>query len=155
MVMKLRVTRQKFQDLETEYSEKKAAYENIRMAFESERTDLNRETENIDEELARQESLYHSLNNQIQLIEIQLKRVTDEVMFKNGQGKYSDEYKTNQDMLSAMTNKLEAVNKELRMKQRHIKDNHEPLLNQITMFQHLKKLLECKIQIHKREQVTE
>ena len=57
-------------------------------------------------------------------------------------------------MFENKVQELESIGKELREKQRIIKENHEPNLKQIAWFTNLRKLLECKIQLYKQLEQT-
>jgi intraflagellar transport protein 81 len=143
-VIKLKKTRQQFQDMDQEYSEKKAIYENTKVGYESERTKLVQEIDILQAELSTQERVYHTFSTANSVLDVTKKRVEDETKYKQGQGKYNEEYKTYCDMLTARITRLEQEGKELLENQRFIKENHEPSLKQITWFTSLKKLLESK-----------
>jgi intraflagellar transport protein 81 len=154
-VIKLKKTRQQFQDMDQEYGEKKAIFENTKVGYESERTKLNQEIDALQSELNTQERVYHTFNNTFSILEVTKKRIDDETNFKQGQGAYNKEFKTYQDLLTNRVQKLEEEGKELLENQRFIKENHEPNLKQITWFANMKKLLEVKLQHHRNPQNTQ
>ena len=76
-IKELRSIRQKFQELEAEYLEKKTAYETTAVGLESERSKTESEIQTLREECAREESRYHYLGCLGNIADVGLGRVVD------------------------------------------------------------------------------
>eukprot|EP01006_Ploeotia_vitrea_P026194 TRINITY_DN59160_c0_g1_i1.p1 TRINITY_DN59160_c0_g1~~TRINITY_DN59160_c0_g1_i1.p1 ORF type:complete len:719 (-),score=92.71 TRINITY_DN59160_c0_g1_i1:1305-3215(-) len=150
-ILELRNTRQKSQAVEQEYQQKKDVYEGTQHELESEISKLQSEVDTLIEECHINESLYHRLNCQIQIAEVAQKRVEDEKNFKAGARKLNERYKSYTEMFDHTMAELESISKKLRDRQTDIEANHQSNLKQMVWFKNLKRLLDCKLSINKRE----
>eukprot|EP01004_Peranema_trichophorum_P001549 NODE_1189_length_2080_cov_32.364333_g1001_i0.p1 GENE.NODE_1189_length_2080_cov_32.364333_g1001_i0~~NODE_1189_length_2080_cov_32.364333_g1001_i0.p1 ORF type:complete len:454 (+),score=122.11 NODE_1189_length_2080_cov_32.364333_g1001_i0:569-1930(+) len=150
-ILELRNTRQKSQAVEQEYQQKKEIYETAQHELEDDLGKLQSEVDSYNHECHVSESMYHRLNSQILIAEVEQRRITDEKEFKTGVRKMNDQYKTYAERLEAQIQQLETLSKDLRERKKDIEENHESNLQQMKWFRDLHKLLECKINILKRE----
>ncbi len=146
-VTQLREARQEMQNLEHEYAEKKAVYENTRIEYESERNTHLDEMAQLQADIERAESIYQQINCTYSINKNQKKRVDDEREYRDGKRQLNSKFKDYKSMISAELVKLEEESKELRDQQREIKENYEPALKQIAWMKNMTKILECKLQL--------
>ncbi|KAG2375064.1 hypothetical protein C9374_010068 [Naegleria lovaniensis] len=150
-VKQLKILREEHQTVENEYNDKKAVYDNIKLGQESEVTKLRSDIKELQEEIERQQSLYYLLQSQGTINNAMRKRIDDEKDFldpKSGK-KFSLEYQSYTSFLKGRIEKLEQLSKELREKQKYIKETHDPNMKQIEQFTNLRKLLELKMRLQK------
>lgn len=147
VVENLKILKNEKKTIEEEYVERKAAYKNIAISFESEKSKLIEEIEDSEAKVRQFESIYQLLNQEIRMGEQLMARIEKEKTFQKGTKKFSEEFATRQAMLDAKAKELDAQNKVFRDRKNEISKNFDNSLNQIQMFQHLKQLLECKINI--------
>eukprot|EP00744_Colponema_vietnamica_P009485 GILI01013478.1.p1 GENE.GILI01013478.1~~GILI01013478.1.p1 ORF type:complete len:484 (-),score=209.06 GILI01013478.1:89-1456(-) len=144
-IKELRLVRTRFQEMEQVYNEKKQTYESIAVGIESEKSKLEAEVASLADDVQKEESRYHILQATCSLLDAQLQRVQDEIKFLNGEKQLSKEHRSHTDQYNHRLNILEGVSKELRKQQKNIKENHEPNLKQVKMFQQLEQLLRAKL----------
>jgi|Transcript_49153 intraflagellar transport protein 81 len=150
-ILELRNTRQKSQTVEQEYQQKKEIYDSNQQELEEHISKLQQEYDQCDEDCHTNESLYHRLNCQIMISEVNEKRASDEKEFKSGARKLSEQHKTWSEMLERELGQLDQISRQLRERKKDIEENHEAHLQQMKWFKDLHKLLECKIAFYKRE----
>ncbi|KAL9658561.1 hypothetical protein ABK040_006100 [Willaertia magna] len=143
--------REEHHEVMNEHGEKRAIYENIKLSQETEVSKLKGDIKELQEEIDRQQSLYFLLKSQVTLNNVMKERVDKEKDFLDtkNEKKLGKEYPSYTAMLKARIEKLEVVSKDLREKQKYIKETHEPNLKQIEMFKNLKKLLELKLRANR------
>ena len=154
-VKQLKKIREDHQLVENEYNDKKAVYDNIKLSQESEVSKLKSDIKDLQDEIDRQHSLYYLLQSQSSLFNAMKKRIEDEKEFldsKSGK-RYSLEFQSYSSSLKGKIEKLEQMSRELREKQKYIKETHDPNLKQIEQFNNLRRLLEMKVRLH-REGIT-
>ncbi len=101
-IKKLRGLRQKFQDLEAVYNEKKKVYENTVMNLDHEKNKLDSDVKVLFEEYRQEETKYHYHNIQSEIYDAFLKRIGNEAKYMNSQDKrLSSEFKSYQDFFNA------------------------------------------------------
>ncbi|XP_048588151.1 intraflagellar transport protein 81 homolog isoform X2 [Nematostella vectensis] len=79
VIKELRPMRQKCQELSEDYEEKKAQYENLATGLDSNLSKLDQEVRGLREEISQEESRYHYLHAMMKVLEIQQKRIDDEM----------------------------------------------------------------------------
>ncbi|ETW10174.1 hypothetical protein H310_00544 [Aphanomyces invadans] len=147
----LRAVRQKYQEMEQTYLEKKAQYDNTAVGLETERIKLEQECTAFQDDCLREESQYHFLNCQIQIENAKLDKVTQEEEFEKGNGKLLRDFRTFQELYKNKVNQQESLTKELRKQQKTLKTNLGDYVVQRGLFDQLLKLLQCKIKLTKSE----
>ncbi|KAF0696267.1 Aste57867_12965 [Aphanomyces stellatus] len=148
----LRAVRQKYQEMEQTYLEKKAQYDNTAVGLETERIKLEQECTAFQDDCLREESQFHFLNCQIQIETAKLEKVTQEEEFEKGNGKLLRDFRTFQELYKNKVNQQESLTKELRKQQKSLKTNLSEYMIQRGLFDQLLKLLQCKIKLTKSEQ---
>mmetsp|Transcript_38618 Transcript_38618/g.46742 ORF Transcript_38618/g.46742 Transcript_38618/m.46742 type:complete len:696 (+) Transcript_38618:167-2254(+) len=138
----LRAVRQKFQELETEHSEKKKTYEAASMGYESKKAKLETEVTTYRNEANADETKYHYMNCMSTITDVAIRRVTAGLESQALRDKYTKKVQQQEDMT-----------KRLKVLQKHVKEAVEPNKNQIEMLKDLKKLLDCKINNHRKGNV--
>eukprot|EP00386_Alphamonas_edax_P004150 GDKI01013038.1.p1 GENE.GDKI01013038.1~~GDKI01013038.1.p1 ORF type:complete len:362 (+),score=144.80 GDKI01013038.1:124-1086(+) len=147
----LRGVRARLQEVEAEYNEKKGAYEQMQLSLEGGLSKLRQEVEQLQTERDTHESKFHEANLKAQLADALIQRANEEKKAVSGQARYSDEHKTLQDCLSAKMVEMDALGKELRQKQRRIREDFEGRLRQRDAFAAVTKLLQCKLKVTSQE----
>jgi hypothetical protein len=97
-IKQLREWRSDFNELETDYLEKKQKYDAMKNGFETNTEQLVKEIESSKENLRTQQSLFHQMQCQDVIIEAVRKRAKEEVNFRTGNSSYSAEFKSYRDM---------------------------------------------------------
>lgn len=146
-IKELRQVRQSFQTLEVEYTEKKVIYENTAVGLESEKIKLEQECEGAQEEALRGESRYHYLNALSKIGDAQLHRVEEELEYQQGVRRLRRDFKSYQDLFTSKVQRQEQLSKELRKKQKSLKEVEGTNTQQRQMFVDLKRLLTVKLQV--------
>ena len=91
----MRNYRQKFQEVELVYNEKKKSYDNTVMNLESEKTRLDGDVQKMYEEYKADETKYHKCNIDSQIYDAYLKRLSNEAKYINAPEKrLSNEFKS-------------------------------------------------------------
>jgi len=150
-IKELRALRSKFQELETEYLDKKGIYDNTKAGLESNFAKLQLEADAAEKDCAHEESNAHYYEHMIKIEEVKLQRVEDE---RSGrfQRQMPDGSTVNsyRELYANKIKQQEALSKELRERQKRIKEHHAPNAKQVTMFKDLHKLLRCKVEAQQR-----
>ncbi|OQR98409.1 Intraflagellar Transport Protein 81 [Achlya hypogyna] len=148
----LRAVRQKYQEMEQTYLEKKAQYDNTAVGLETERIRLEQECTAFQDDCLREESQYHQLHTLLQIETARLEKVTQEEEFDKGNGKLHRDFRTFQELYKNKVIQQESLTKELRKQQKTLKTNLGDYVIQRNMFDQLLKLLQCKVQLTTNEQ---
>mmetsp|Transcript_51921 Transcript_51921/g.86312 ORF Transcript_51921/g.86312 Transcript_51921/m.86312 type:complete len:680 (+) Transcript_51921:62-2101(+) len=151
-IKELRQVRQLYTEIETEHNEKKSLYENTLTGLDSERSKLEAEISALRDECTREESAYHYLNCLSSVVDVAKERVTEEAKRLVDKNPKSPALK---DSYTAKIQQQETLSKQLRDRQKHIKETHDANMLQLAMFSDLRKLLQCKLNILKQGDGTE
>jgi len=141
-IKELRGVRQKFQELETEHAEKKKTYDSACLTHENKRGKLEGEVKELLTECSSNESKYHWINAMASITDASIKRVTS--------GQDSITFRTK---LTEAVNENEELAKELKHKQKNLKETAEVSLGQVDVLRDLKRLAEVKLEVSKRGNV--
>ncbi|GBG24327.1 Intraflagellar transport protein 81-like [Hondaea fermentalgiana] len=152
-ITKLRAVREKFKDLEHDYLDKKAVYENTAVGLESERIKLESNCNALQSEAIREESRFHYLHCLTDIANVQLNRVQDELAFQRGEGRLLRDFKSYKDLYQQKIQQQEQLSKELRKKQKGLKENAPVNTEQRQMFVDLKRLLHAKLGVAQQSQI--
>ncbi|KDO31490.1 hypothetical protein SPRG_04104 [Saprolegnia parasitica CBS 223.65] len=148
----LRAVRQRYQEMEQTYLEKKAQYDNTAVGLETERIKLEQECTAFQDDCLREESQYHQLHALLQIESARLDKVTQEEEFDKGNGKLHRDFRTFQELYKNKVIQQESLTKELRKQQKTLKTNLGDYVIQRNMFDQLLKLLQCKVKLTTNEQ---
>ena len=150
-IKELRALRQRYQEVEQGYLEKKAIYDNTAVGLESERLKIEKACEAGQEECLREESRYHYLNCLEAVANAQLEKVKQEQEYSRGKGKLLRDFKNYTELYNHKLQQQAALSKELHKRQKEIKENADENLGQKQLFVDLKRLLDCKKKISEQE----
>jgi len=145
-IKELRAVRQRYQELEQEYLEKKAVYENTAVGLETERIKLEQECSAHQEDCLREESRYHYLHCLLGIADAHYERVQQEMKFEKNEGRLLRDFRCYKDLYQEKLERQERLSKELRKQKKAITENEGGNLEQRQMFTDLRKLLNCKLQ---------
>ncbi|GAX78455.1 hypothetical protein CEUSTIGMA_g5895.t1 [Chlamydomonas eustigma] len=139
-IKKLRLVRQQFADLEAEHNSLKQQYDASMSQYDNRVSSIESEVGALKAELMENESKYHLLHCQLNIVDHNVKRVSNGPAAERLKEKYQ-----------AKVTQSEEQGKVLKEKQKDIKDSHTTGLSQIDMMTDLVKLLQLKVDLHKRE----
>lgn len=143
IIKELRPMRQKAQELTNKHAEKKQAYDTAAAGLESNMAKLEQEVRAYHEECSQEESRYHYLHCMMQMVEIQQKKVADEMKAYTSADPYARK-KTFRELYQRKVQEQENLGKGLREQQKTVRENHGPSLRQMKMWKDVERLLECK-----------
>ncbi|KXJ17310.1 intraflagellar transport protein 81 homolog [Exaiptasia diaphana] len=143
VIKELRPMRQKCQEITEDYEEKKAQYENLAAGLESNLSKLEQEVRGLREEISSEESRYHYLQCMMKVLEVQQKRIEDEMNAYRAQDP-AERKKSWREQYTKKIQEQENLGKSLREKQKAVRESHGPNMKQMKMWSDLTKLLECK-----------
>lgn len=137
--------------METEYLEKKGAYDNAKAGLESNVAKLQLEADSAEKDSQHELSSAHYYENMMMIDQVKLQRAKDErerkVKRQLPDGSVVNSYV---ELYSAKIKQQEASSKELRERKKHLQENHAPNARQVRMFKDLHKLLRCKVESQQR-----
>uniref|UniRef100_A0A7S0JK75 Intraflagellar transport protein 81 homolog n=1 Tax=Calcidiscus leptoporus TaxID=127549 RepID=A0A7S0JK75_9EUKA len=148
----LRTLRTEYQELESEYLEKKAVYDNQKAGLDSEIAKMEAEQADAHKELQHEESNCHYYDGlgyieRVKMERAQRERKGDSLHRSNPDGSVVRSYK---ELYLSKIKDQERQTKELRERQKAIKDHHGPNKTQMNLFRDLHKLLRCKMDMQQR-----
>jgi len=150
-IEKLRSVRENFKEVEQEYLEKKAIYENTAVGLETERIKLENDCNSFQQECIREESRFHFLNCLAGIADSQLNRIQNELAYQRGEGRLLRDFKSYRDLYNHKIQQQEHLAKELRKRQKVLKENAGANTEQRQMFVDLKRLLQTKVKAKLKE----
>jgi intraflagellar transport protein 81 len=147
LMTELKGLKQEFNDLDTEYNERKNTFDKVAVGLELEKQSLEKECDDFQEECLREESRYHYLNNLITIAKIKLDRAEQEKKWqdKDSKGRMLPDFANIKELYNHKLTQQEQLIKQLRKKQKDLKENSEAMTNQKTNFNHLQALLKLKL----------
>jgi len=150
-IMKLRKLRSEVRDKETVYLEKKQKYDTTKAGIESNLAKVQAEADEAIKTAAHEESSACYYESAASIERVKLQRAADE---KAGRFQRTlpdgTVIKSYRDLYMHKVKQQEAASKELRERQKRIKDNHGGNAKQVQIFKSLHKLLRCKIDAQQR-----
>jgi intraflagellar transport protein 81 len=149
-IKELRTVRQRFQEFEQEYFEKKALFENKSVGLETERLKLEQECAAFQQDCIEQERTYHITNCLLSIKETQLQKVEDEERMKEGKGGSAflgGGFKNWEELYKNKIATEEGLSRTLRSKQRDLKQDEGDFMEQKVLFNDLAKLLRLKLKL--------
>jgi intraflagellar transport protein 81 len=147
----LKEIRDRYQEVEREYTAKKSEYNQIMAGAEAEGASLEDEVKKLKEEVYGDDTKLTKLKYQTQIVEQMTKRLNDENDYLAGSKEFSRQYKSYRDMYKAIIKQQEGEVKEFKAKRDEVKGSYEPSLKQTAMLNDLKKLLRLKVEAAKRD----
>jgi len=145
LMAQLKKTRGIFQDVEATYLDKKSVYDKVAVGLEMEKSALEKECDSYQEECLREESRFHYLNSLTSIARIKLDRAEQESKWQNGDGRLMRDFSSFKDLYSNKLNQQEQLTKQLRKRQKELKENSGVMTNQKSNFLNLQALLDAKL----------
>ena len=138
-------------DKEVNYTEKKQAYNSAKAGIDSDLSSVQGDAEEAIKEAAHEESQAADDESQASIERVKLQRAADE---KNGsfhrQMPDGSEVTSYKQLYETKIKQQESLSKELRERQKRIKDNSGGNVQQVKMFRDLHKLLRLKVDAQQR-----
>ncbi|NWI95289.1 IFT81 protein, partial [Pitta sordida] len=151
VLKELRQLRQKCQELTQECDEKKIQYDSCAAGLESNRSALEQEVKGLLEECAQEESNYRYINCMKRSLEVQLQRAKEEMKACVSPDP-QQRRKALREQYTRMILEQENLGKKLREKQKVVRENHGPNMQQLKMWQDFEQLMECKRECFQKQQ---
>lgn len=149
-IKELRETRAEFQTHEKVYLEKKRQYENTNVGLEAERIKLEQDVEGNVKAIQSEESSYHFISALQQLTRAKQNMLERELSHAVGERQATSECRTYQEVYERTIHRKEERAKELRRKQKQVKESHTDHVQQRKKFWDLQKLLTIKLESQNR-----
>ena len=150
-IMRLRKLRTEARDKEAIYSEKKATYNSAKAGIDSDLSTVTSDADEAIKEAAHEESQAAYYESAASIERVKLNRAADE---KAGRFQRTlpdgTEIKSYKELFSSKVKQQEAASKELRERQKRIKENHGGNAKQVKIFRDLYKMLRCKVEAQQR-----
>lgn len=141
----LKTTRAEFQDVEATYLDKKQHYDKVAVGLDMEKSALEKECDIFQEECMREESRFHYLNSLTTIARIKLDRAEQENKWQNGDGRMMRDFSSFKELYANKLTQQEQLAKQLRKRQKELKENAAGMTNQKTNFLQLQALLAAKV----------
>lgn len=147
----LRSLRSKFGDVEAEYLQKKAVYDNTRAGTDSELSKLQAELDAAEKEAQHEESSCHYFETLSFMERVRLQQISEEKQGRALRRMLPDgaTVSSYRELYEHRVREQEAAQKALREQQKSLKENHVPNKVQMKLFRDLNKLLRCKVDMQK------
>ncbi|OWZ14741.1 Intraflagellar Transport Protein 81 [Phytophthora megakarya] len=152
-IKELRTVRQRYQEMEHVYLERKAQYDHTAVGLEAERLKLEQECAAFQEDALREESQFHLLHCQIQLQQGKADKIAQEIEFEQGtsNARLLRDIRSFQELYKHKVAQQESLTKELRKQQKTLKTSAPAKKQQREMFEGLLQLLTCKARLAQQE----
>jgi intraflagellar transport protein 81 len=149
-IQALRQARAEAGEVEDVWLQEKARYESVASGLEAEKIALEREADAAQNEAVSEESRRAMLIAMAESAQAQIDRAREEAAYERGeQGRYLRDFKTLKELYTHKLGQLESLAKELRKKQKDIRDNAGLHAAQRAKFLDLKRLLSAKLALYR------
>jgi len=149
IIKELRPLRQECQELTATYEEKKTVYETTAAGLDSNMSKLEQGAKALCEAVAIEDSRYHYIAANIEILEVEQKRLENEI--KSYVSSENNGKKSLRDQYTQKIHEQENAGKALKEEQKYIRENHAPNMRQMKMWGDLANLLQCKKELMMRE----
>lgn len=144
LIMEVKLVRGEYASVESNYNETKTAYDKVAVGLDMDKQTLEKECNNFLEDCSREESRYHYLQNLIAISRIKLERMDQEKKWQKGEGRMMRDFASFKELYAHKLTQQEQLTKQLRKKQKELKENSGALTNQKSNFLSLQRLLDMK-----------
>jgi len=144
----LRKVRQEFQNVETEYLQKKGVYESMKLQMDQQIGRIKQEVEALEKEKEGYEARFFEHSILMTAAKANLQRAHREKQCQAGTQTFSPqfpEFKTLKAYYEAEIAKLSSQQTEMRKQKKQVDATHTQSLQQREMFQNVLRLMECKV----------
>lgn len=145
LIVEVKMVRGEYAQVENQYTETKTKYDKVAVGLDMDKQTLEKECNNFLEDCLREESRYHYLTNLIAISRIKLERLEQEKKWQQGDGRMMRDFKCFKDLYAHKLTQQEQLTKQLRKRQKELKENSGALTNQKSNFLSLQRLLEMKL----------
>lgn len=150
-MQQLRNLRNAYSELEGTYLKEKATYEHVMAGVESEKMVLEKAADAAQNDLVAEETRLAMLQINLEQLQVLTDRANDEARYEKGDGRLLRDFATHAELWNNRLVQLEMLAKELRKKQKDIKENAVANAAQRTKFLDTHKLLAAKINLYRTE----
>lgn len=147
----LRSVRQKFQEVEVRYLEKKGIWDQAKSNTDGELCKVAGEVKQLDKDVVEAEQSYHDLNMQICLFDSKLQRAHRETLCMAKEERHSQNFATLADQYTTEIKKLDDQCVQMRKDQQDVKDSHKDMMKQKKAFVQLEMMMRVKLKVAKQE----
>mmetsp|Transcript_11256 Transcript_11256/g.10886 ORF Transcript_11256/g.10886 Transcript_11256/m.10886 type:complete len:562 (+) Transcript_11256:46-1731(+) len=145
LMAELKKVRQQYMDVESEYLTGKNTYDKVAVGLEMDKQALEKECDSFQDECLREESRFHLLTSQCNITRIKLERAEQEKKWLAGNGRLLRDFASFKDLYANKLTQQDQLTKQLRKKQKDLKENAGAMTNQKTNFSNLQALLQAKV----------
>jgi len=149
IISELKNVRAEYMEVESEHSSKKDSFDKIAVGLDLEKQTLERECDALQDESIREESRFHYLHNLIAMNRIKLERAEQERQYQKGNGRMLRDFASFEELYKNKLAQQEQLTKQLRKRQKELKENVDAMSNQKLLFRNLKVLLDAKVKTEK------
>jgi intraflagellar transport protein 81 len=150
-IQALRSLRAEFGEAEAAWLGEKAKYESVAAGLETEKAALERAADAAQADAVGEESRAALLTAMAEAAGGLLERAREEAGYERGEGRYLRDFRTLKEAYTARLATLEALGKELRRKQKDIKENAGAHAAQRTRFLDVRRLLAAKVALYRAD----
>jgi intraflagellar transport protein 81 len=144
MMTELKSLRQEYMEVESKHSDCKSTYDKVAIGLEMDKQSMERECDAFQEECLREESRYHTLNCLVSISKIKLQRAEQEKKWNDGSGRMLRDFASFKQLYTHKIAQQEQLTKQLRVKQKELKENSMSMTKQKQNFLNLQLLLQAK-----------
>lgn len=144
-IASLRAVRQEFSELESRHVKERATYENIAAGIDAEKAGLEKAADAAQAEAVAEEGRVHLLQALAEQSSSLLDRARAEALYEAGEGRYNRDFKTLKEVYSNRMVTLESLSKELRKRQKELKEHEPAHAAQRLLFESTVRLLEARL----------
>ncbi|XP_068230834.1 intraflagellar transport protein 81 homolog [Palaemon carinicauda] len=143
IIKELRPLRQKVQDLNVDYNDKKHTFDSVAAGLETNLGKLEQEVKSLQDEIRKAETKYHVGVAEKEILNFKQHQATEEIKLYLSNDP-QDRKKSLRENLMANINEQEKHSRQLRDEQKTVKDLMQSSTNQLAMWQDVVKILELK-----------
>ena len=144
LIKELKDVRKTYQETEQNFMDKKQRYDSVAVGLATERSMLENECDELQEECLAEESRYHYLNCLSGIASSSLEKVQQEEKWAGGNGRLLPDFSCFQDLYQNKISQQEALSKQLRKQQKKIKEGEGQNMYQRSLYADLHRLLQMK-----------
>lgn len=147
----LRSVRQKFQQVEVKYMEKKQIYDEAKSQIAADIKKATNEVQELEAEVMKEEQAYHELNMLLVSADTELARAHRETRCHRKADRHSEQFNTLSEQYTSEIARLDTLLNELRKQQKVVKSTQDGNLKQKKAFTQLQTLMAIKLQVARQE----
>jgi len=145
LIKELKEVRKSYQETEQLFLDKKQRYDSVAVGLATERSMLENECDDLQEECLQEESRYHYLNCLSGIAASSLEKVQMEEKWAAGNGRLLPDFASIQELYSNKIAQQESLSKQLRKQQKRVKENEGQNMYQRSLYADLHRLLSMKV----------